>query len=292
MPRTPDEVRLPSQCATVIASTRSCARCAARCTRSHPWTESAGRAAANLAQEAALDAKVKEALDCPCVADLRNSSCGAHFTTGATRVALALRAPIAYAPRCRSVHVLRAVGGAGEGHRLRGALPHDAGAKRAWFAARVGASLTLAARHRRRACPSTPRSLPRSALSWRQTRRSTPRSRLAQRASTPELFAAASALYRARISVAVQAGAPVERQLMRCVVNQAHDAHGAEALLAPAHAACRDAANMRTRAACDTNASRVPHTAQQGPHQAAATFGCGAGVAAAAAGDLYQRWKL
>ena len=83
MPRTPEEVRLPSR-RRPRPRRRSCAH-AARLLRFAPPTTLLNRPSARcwLAQEAALDVKVKEALDCPCVADLRNSSCGTHFTTGA-----------------------------------------------------------------------------------------------------------------------------------------------------------------------------------------------------------------
>ncbi len=62
------------------------------------------------AQEAALDRKVAEALDCPCVADLKNSSCGAHFVTGASCARACVQdCAHKFAVDARSVHVLRAL---------------------------------------------------------------------------------------------------------------------------------------------------------------------------------------
>jgi hypothetical protein len=53
---------------------------------------------------------VAEALDCPCVADLKNSSCGAHFVTGASCARACVQdCAHKFAVDARSVHVLRAL---------------------------------------------------------------------------------------------------------------------------------------------------------------------------------------
>ena len=69
---------------------------------------------------AGKDAAVREALACPCVAELRDGVCGPRFVEGelcsATVSWLLLTA-------CRSVQLLRALVGGGEGPGLRFALP-------------------------------------------------------------------------------------------------------------------------------------------------------------------------
>ena len=57
---------------------------ARRCGSASLWRLNPPRCALRAAaQEAALDAQVEEALACPCVADLKGSSCGQQFVTGA-----------------------------------------------------------------------------------------------------------------------------------------------------------------------------------------------------------------